>query len=250
MTVQDSSGDSITESFVLTVNNQGASHQGWSDVYAVGPSENIDGTNLSDLEVRIDWEQMAYLGTASAFTGYNVYRSDDSTSDITFDWNSALNSSSIATSSRSFTDTTLSNADAGKVFWYQVRPLIDGIPTGQGDDYRAIRVVVPPKNMVLIHRSIANRDTCDKIGRLGSISFSNYQNCDYIGPGNKITTDGKMDVSADYLVDRYEYGCPHLVSQCSTNGTGYRCQGITNAAATVDTSTDTFYDRATGVLLL
>lgn len=170
-----------------------STHGGWSEVFAVGNRVDTSNTSSGDKMIRLRWNTMT--PTSGVITGYNVYRSLDP---LTFDLNAPV-ATNIATSSRTFTDTATSN---GTAYYYMVRPIILGFPSRiLNPAAEVIRVVAPPDNMALVHRTMANLDACQKLGR--SVDILNHNRCASSGIGNLA---GFLDLGYDLLVDRYELG--------------------------------------------
>jgi hypothetical protein len=105
-----------------------------------------------------------------------------------------------------------------RIYWYKVVPRFDGedlvfyeTNLKYHSDLAQVRVTLPPPNMALVHRWMANRSQCNEIRRTPAID-KNYS-CDFTGlgsvpnkpPFNK--DDTKLDLRGDLLIDRYELGC-------------------------------------------
>ncbi len=167
--------------------------------------------------------QIAANATSVAITGWNIYRTDSingTTPVLTdFDTSSPINTSpvTLATTSYDATDTSvtpinnISNSDTGNVYWYIVAGILDNDVTNviiPASKISIIRMVVPPQNMVLIHRLSANIDICTKIN--STMDPNNFNRCAYRGPGDTYdagTGSNYYDFGKDLLVDRFEAGC-------------------------------------------
>ncbi|MBL6990459.1 MAG: hypothetical protein ISR65_11800 [Bacteriovoracaceae bacterium] len=132
--------------------------------------------------------------------------------------------------------------DEGKVFWYQVRPVLNDHITGTGEyKLSSLRVVVPPTNKALVHRWIVNQDICGRMQKEIQ-PFLHYQ-CDYIGPGNTETVDSTIyDLGYDIIVDRFESGCNY---DDSTVCGGFGCIGLNTPTLNAPEGS-IYYNRANG----
>lgn len=240
LTVQDSVGGVESISFVATVNNISVEHGGWSTVYAVGRKLNYAGTVLESAPTTtFTWPDFTYTN-ATAATSWNVYRSATGAAETDFNYTSPI----ATVTSRSFTDTSLTSADAGLSYWYQVRPVLDTITTGTSQtNYHSLRIVVPPDNMALVHRWAANIIMCGKIS--ATVDKDNNFRCAYTGPGNiDVAGTSYYDFLKSIVVDRFEFGCSYGdTSACA--GTGIGCLGVDTPNGSVTGSLGSlFYNRA------
>lgn len=234
VTVDDGTNTASTV-FQVTVTDASATHGGWSDVIAKGPVyEYLNGqvatlVSGKDLVVSFSWNAMTAYNTT--LSGYHVFRSDDGESG-TF---TQLTSTVLSSATTSYTDTSLTNSDVGKIFWYQVKPVAsNGMIMDTNVNYSKLRIIVPPKNMVLVHRRIANKEICGTIG--ATSDKSNHNRCTYYGPGNTVIAGSHYyDLGKDLIVDRYEAGCPYTFdtsNECTETGQG--CIGRYSTANSCD----------------
>lgn len=93
-------------------------------------------------------------------------------------------------------------------------PCVDGInvTTFEVEADKVIPVILPPKNMTLVHPWIANRVICSEMGYSmdnGSIQRSQGYVCDFYGMGYTLGTLGEKyyDFENYALIDRFELGC-------------------------------------------
>lgn len=240
LTLDDNVGAStVTSSFTLTVFDVSAFHQGWSNLSAVGATYNASG-KLTDPVVKLSWNDMqvyvaATLQTAGTYS-WQVFRSTTQT----MNYNSPL--ASVAAGTLTYTDTT---ASAGTTYYYEVRPVAPTnsltIPTSE--TFNKIRVVIPPDNMALVHRWIANQEVCTAISQ--TIDRNNNHRCLYSGVGHTdVSGTDYFDLGADLMVDIGENGCNFSQApNCSASG----CIGINDPTTLGHTATNglVFYDRTT-----
>ena len=167
--------------FTLTVSDTSALHNGWTEIYAVGPKEDRN-TYLEDLVVRIGWNAMTMLGTSSpTVSGYHVYRGEASAGPFT-----KLTSTALSSSTLTYTDTSLTNSNKGTLYYYKVVPVdsVNSLETATaGENYSVVRVVAPPSNMAFVSRRMVNKEICEKMGF--TADKSNYNRCVYGGPGDQ-----------------------------------------------------------------
>jgi hypothetical protein len=120
-------------------------------------------------------------------------------------------------------------------YYYKIKPVLSGLevePTPVNDS--VIQVYVPPQNMSLIHRWIANREACTTLLGLtystGVNRNSNYS-CSYAWGGSGATAFApnttrdktKWDLGYSLIVDRWQNGC-----KMKTYGAGAPAGGATN----------------------
>jgi hypothetical protein len=168
--------------------------------------------------------------------GYRIYRSDDNRQN----WNDVTDSSglihsgdydyyvrsnsAVSTEKMSFfTDYSVENlvvgasgAQKARVYWYKVVPVFKGkeldyTDSTQIDPHNEIKITLPPANMALIHRSMANRNLCSEMGK--TLDKDNHYRCDYNGLGSRPKSlpwrinETAYDFGSDFLMDRNELGC-------------------------------------------
>jgi hypothetical protein len=199
--------------------------------------------------VSIAWKNVSLNFGISSFTlqqdhssrgtrtyGYRVYRSDDNREnwiDITDssglihsgDYNYYVRSNSTMTTEKMsfFTDYSVDNllmensgVEKARVYWYRVVPVFKGkellyTDSSKIEPHNEIKVTLPPPNMALIHRSMANRNLCSEIGK--SLDKENNYQCEYNGLGSRPRSlpwrvgESVYDFGSDLLMDRSELGC-------------------------------------------
>jgi hypothetical protein len=105
------------------------------------------------------------------------------------------------------------NVDRARVYWYRVVPYLGGEPLVEPDGLNVIRVTLPPPNMALVHRMMANRLICNEMDKPIDKAKGKHYSCAYDGVGSKGLTepwqisDTVYDLGGDLLVDRFEMGC-------------------------------------------
>lgn len=212
--------------------NSGIIRIAWEDV------ELSDGTKLNDFITSLE----AGVAKKDRSFGYKVMRSKDnknSWEELTKDTfetqslnnsglvipksfgmrirsNEPLVSKNIVTfidySVKAF-DLTTQFTDRARTYYYKIIPVYNNIElTFENENHHIIRVILPPPNMALIHRSMANRTICTELGR--SMDLNYHYSCEYNGLGFSsrtipwTTESAFYDLGHDLLVDRYELGCP------------------------------------------
>ncbi len=117
-----------------------------------------------------------------------------------------------------FTDYSVINleksneVEQARVYWYKIVPVFNGSQMEVTNPQSAmLKVTLPPPNMALVHRWMANRAQCLELGLTPNPS-DNYS-CDFTGLGSVPKTapftpyQTKIDMKGDLLVDRFELGC-------------------------------------------
>lgn len=105
-----------------------------------------------------------------------------------------------------------------RVYWYKVVPSFNGeelVYYNNLDKFHAgyamVRVTLPPPNMALVHRWMANRSQCLEISKTPNLK-ENYS-CEFTGLGAVpqsppfMQNQTKLDLRGDLLIDRFELGC-------------------------------------------
>jgi hypothetical protein len=147
-----------------------ASHQGWIQARALGgrsvASQSADLVTSSAYvnngwntpSVTLGWNPMIIPN--ATVTSYNVYRSNFSGAE---NYSSPL-ATGISASTNSFTDTSV---NVSTDYYYVVRPVSGPTEFQTTDSDTEIKIMVPPVNMSLVHRWIANLS-----GQFFQVSFS------------------------------------------------------------------------------
>ena len=191
----------------------------------------IDTTGAGDwvayeapAEITLTWNQFTVSG-AGSIDQYNVYRRLPGDS---FDFDSPINRVTINGSSSTYTYKdngmySFNPPTPGTVYFYEVRPVVDGVVTATSLDPAdtEVRMVAPPKNMAFVHRWMVNKTMCTLMNKTPESQSDNYR-CEYTGPGD-MTSGGKFyyDIQQDFLVDRQEAGCAYsLAPTCNETSTG------------------------------
>ena len=210
--------------------NSGIVSLAWEDVNFDFPSD-----NSSFITPQVD---TASRNSTSRKNGYRIFRSDDnriSWTDITsgaylvhsrnFTYRARPNSASTTVRMAFFTDYTVQNLEAvessdhlkngteqARVYWYKIVPYFNGKTVSYTNPNAAVvRVTLPPPNMALVHRWMANRSQCLELGL--PVRIDKDYSCVFTGVGatqeNYPFNPGatKVDLKSDLLVDRYELGC-------------------------------------------
>lgn len=195
--------------------------QSWTKLTGDSTVQTADNTGLVHPSPYYEWKR-ANEGYKALGAGAN----DSTTSQAKFDVSGTHLIDAVV-----FTDYSVSASlptDAGKivekarVYYYKVIPVINGVEvklaaaaSGSIIPQNIIRVVLPPPNMSLVSRVIANRQTCLELGRNSSKDMSTFYSCQYDGIGSRTLTgpsilnspDFVFDVGNDFLIDRFELGC-------------------------------------------
>ncbi len=109
------------------------------------------------------------------------------------------------------------NVERARIYWYKVIPVFNGkelrFERTSSNPQHIIKVTLPPPNMGLIHRLMANRQTCMELGKSYSTEIEEFYTCTYNGIGAKglsspwVTGSTVYDFGGHVFMDRYEMGC-------------------------------------------
>jgi hypothetical protein len=105
--------------------------------------------------------------------------------------------------------------DRARIYWYRIEPYYNGKKVNLNNPKNAmVKVTLPPPNMALVHRWMANRAQCLEMGITEqNIKINEHYSCGFTGlgavPKTSPFTPGqtKLDIGGDLLVDRFELGC-------------------------------------------
>jgi len=211
----------------------------------------------------ITWENFTLSGTGS-ISGYWVYRR---VAGQDYDYDFPLNKVIVPLGSTTYTDNATNSWEPPApnfVYYYEVRPVVNTIPTKPVESYAQARVIAPKDNAVFTSRRIANKLMCAKL--LSVSDKTNNNRCPYVGPGDTPVDDvgltaaegsdcatngacdnpGYYDIGNDLIVDRFETGCPYSLGACST--TDGNCVSDLNPVGNITAVAGTiFYSRSTGI---
>jgi len=231
---------SISKTFTITATNKKSQHRDWNDIYAVGAKVLYDGTISSNPQVRLQWN--AFTAVNDTVAGYWVYRSTTSTGPFLI----PINATALPVGTRTYTDSSLTDIDAGVTYYYKVMAISssNGKVLNPVETYSTIKINIPFHNMALVHRRMVNLGACKAINSLSDPENNNR--CGYVGPGDNYSTF--FDIGSDHFVDRYEASCNYTVSTsaCTETG-GVGCIGSSIPTAFVTTSIPAiYYNRLNG----
>lgn len=109
------------------------------------------------------------------------------------------------------------NTERARVYWYKIVPVFNGkeirYERTDSNPQHIMKVVLPPPNMGLVHRLMANRQTCMELGKSYSTEIEDFYTCPYNGVGAKslntpwVVGSTVYDFGGNILMDRYEMGC-------------------------------------------
>jgi|GEM_PF-821943 len=109
------------------------------------------------------------------------------------------------------------DVERARVYYYKIVPLFNGTPLTWSNTENMLKVTLPPPNMALVHRKMANRTICNEMNKTVDLTPGKHYTCSYNGlgasglsfPWEVGTGSGKTvyDIGGDLLVDRFELGC-------------------------------------------
>ncbi len=207
--------------------------------------------------VTLVWRPFSQSGEGH-IEGYDVYRR--LTTSATTPTGIKINRKPISAETTSYEDNGKNSIFApvpSTVYYYEVKPIINNLPTGTLEKYSIVRITVPPDNMAFVHRWIANQRACEQLHSTQINSLDNFS-CPYIAPGEVIpplatTPPGIYDIGMDLLVDRFEAGCPYSLAPICTTGTrDNACIGLNdpNTAGVTAPLNSIYYNRSNGQCLI
>jgi len=234
--------------YVLSPGNLGGSiPSSFGDAFDGRPDSGLAASRNGIISIA--WKNVAldFAGTSfitnhdhaargSRVYGYRVYRSEDNREnweDVTDgsglihsgDYDYYIRSNSTVTTEKMnfFTDYSVANlitnssgVDKARVYWYKVVPVFNEKELLFNDEtsissHNEIKITLPPPNMALIHRSMANRSLCSELGK--TLEKDSSYRCDYNGLGARPKSlpwkigETAYDFGSDLLLDRAELGC-------------------------------------------
>ncbi len=212
---------------------------------SVGTSSSSDWKRyMGSGSVTLSWESFNLSGSG-LITGFNVYRRLKYSS-ISFDYKRPINKTPLASSATSYIDNPTNSFTPplqGAVYEYEVRPIINSIPTQTNEVYKRMRVIVPNVNQAFVHRDVVNKRICTMIAAT-DIDSSNHNRCTYTGFGSSVIGNlAYYDVGKDFIVDRFELGCNYSKSGCATSDGA--CIGIDAPAGAANMGA-LYYQRSNG----
>lgn len=218
------------------------------DVCYVSVETDGDGTGGPDFiafnapgSATITWENFTLSGTGS-ISGYWIYRR---VAGETYDYDFPINKTIIPLGTTTYTDNATNSWEPPApnfTYYYEVRPVINSIPTKPVENYAQARLIVPNDNNVFMSRRVANKLMCSKL--LSPSDKTNNNRCPYVGPGD--VAPGYYDIGNDLIVNRFETGCPYTIGACDT--TDGNCVSNLDPSGNITAAAGTiFYSRSTGI---
>lgn len=219
---------STSRTVAVSVYNFVATFNGWSTLKAEGVTA-YNGTQVArasdPANLTVGWNALMVTEGGTPTTAYTVRVFRKATSTYATLSGSSLDDTGVASSvtQASFSDANApfddsSSFAAGERFYLT----LGVVPTALGDlitptsaTDSAIEVVIPPDNMVLMHRWMANKEFCDATGQTASRT-ANYR-CSNNGLG-AILSGGNFyyDQQVHVFVDKFEAGCPFNLTEDGT----------------------------------
>ncbi|MEA9357699.1 fibronectin type III domain-containing protein [Bacteriovorax sp. PP10] len=180
--------------------------------------------------------------------GYKVYRSDDNQMtwvDLTknstqnkfqtipnsgllhpsnYSWQARNNKTAEVEKITFFTDysvkfsKSVEEVDRARIYFYKVVPIFDGkeldYSSAGNSNHHIIRVTLPPRNMALVHRMMANRTICLEMDKDIDTTAGSHYSCEFNGLGSSGLSfpwaqgSTVYDIGGDLMIDRFELSCP------------------------------------------
>ncbi len=203
------------------------------------------------------WKPFSNSGEGK-IEGYDVYRR--LTTSSTIPTGIKINRKPIDANTFSYEDNGINSIFApvpSTVYYYEIKPIINGLGTGTLEKFSIVRIISPPDNMAFVHRWIVNQRACQQLHSTQINSLDNFS-CPYMAPGEVIplvggTAPGIYDIGVDLLVDRFEAGCPYsLAPVCLTGTRDNACIGLNdpNTSHVTAPLNSIYYNRSNGQCLI
>lgn len=191
----------------------------------------------------IGWENFTISGTGS-ISGYWIYRR---VAGEEFDYDFPINKTIVSLGATNYIDNATNSWEPPApnfAYYYEVRPVVNSIPTKPVESYAEARLIAPNNNMTFMSRRIANKLMCAKL--FSPSDKTNENRCPYVGPGD--IAPGYYDVGEDLIVDRFEAGCAYTQGTCTTTDGNCVGDGIPGVSGFNPNNIDTtiYYSRANG----
>ena len=200
--------------------------------------EEVDFTHPDINSLYVNEQPAANIDRATRRWGYRVYRSHDNKltwQNVTdqsgvlfsmpYSYRKRANATPTNTRMAFFTDYSVKalsevhdatagrDIDRARVYYYKIVPVFDGKETNYvgNSKHNIVKVTLPPANVALVHRWMANRSHCLSMEK--SIDLADNYSCSYNGIGSTgksfpyRTGNTKYDQLGDLLIDRFELGC-------------------------------------------
>ncbi len=233
--------DALATNPLNQYSNSGIVKLGWKDVTFYSGTE-----QLNNFIGNPTYETPPSTKTLRKF-GYRVYRSDDNQMtwlDLTknsatkfqsvnnsgliypsdYTWRARTNKTPTVEKIAFFTDYSVKfsqsseEIDRARIYFYKIVPVFDGKELDYGSagnsTHHIIKVTLPPRNMALVHRQIANRTICLEMDKPINKSAGAHYSCSFNGLGASglslpwAVGNTVYDLGGDLLIDRFELSCP------------------------------------------
>jgi len=181
--------------------------------------------NTNDPRPSRKWGYKVYRSHDNKLTWQNVTDQSGVIYSMDYAYRKRANTDLINQRMAFFTDYTVSSLqeyhdpskgrdiDRARIYYYKIVPVFDGkeLSFPPNAQHNIVKVTLPPPNMALVHRWMANRSHCLSMDK--DVRISDDYSCEYNGIGSVgqafpyRTGSTKYDQSGDLLVDRFELGC-------------------------------------------
>lgn len=247
--------DDTISNGLFKFSNSGIVKISWQDVtFYNGKETLISLIELGEQGIESDSSKNKNLEKNDRTSGYKVYRSIDnrlSWVELTSEgykyqdkensgfilpkateWKPRVNAMSVNRNIASFIDYSVSAItpddnginETARIYWYKIVPFFNDVQLTSDNVDNIIKVVLPPSNMALVNRKIANKTFCNSIGMIWEDGKyvdnkpilkdeSSHYACYFNGVGSSglelpwIAGKTVYDIGGDMLVDRFGLGC-------------------------------------------
>ncbi|MBT5406584.1 MAG: hypothetical protein HOL23_03310, partial [Gammaproteobacteria bacterium] len=247
--------DDTISNGLFKFSNSGIVKISWQDVTFYNGKDTLTSLiELDELGVESESSKNKNIEKSERTSGYKVYRSIDNrlswvelTSEgykyqdkensgfilpKTTEWKPRVNATSVNRDIASFIDYSVSSIvpddngtnETARVYWYKIVPFFNDVQLISDNGDNIIKVILPPANMALVNRKIANKTFCNSIGMTWEDGEyidnkpilkdeSSHYACYFNGVGSSgldlpwIAGKTVYDIGGDMLVDRFGLGC-------------------------------------------
>lgn len=204
-----------TSTTVVNVYNFVASFGGWSNIKAIGNIYGYFAGLQSEPTLTLGWNSLVVTENGTPTTAYtvNVYRNSVNNF-VTLP--TEVNAAPVAFNTNEITLSGGASLNDGADLLPGVRAYytLAVVPTLLGEELQlntsadnVVEIVMPPDNMTLVHRWMANKEFCEATG--STADRNNNYRCINLGLGAVFDAGSYyFDQMNHVFVDKYENGCP------------------------------------------
>jgi hypothetical protein len=216
------------ESLGMAISKDGIISLAWEDVkMSFGEADSLFVTNQPAppaLRTGRTWGYKVFRSSDNMLTWREMTTVSGPIYSTSYSYRKRPNGSLVPTRMAFFTDYSVKalaeahdaalgrDVERARTYHYKIIPVFDGkaLTYSRSKDH-IVKITLPPPNMALVHRWMANRARCMEIDK-DPVIAENYS-CEYNGLGSHAKTipyrvgATNLDQGGDLLIDRFELGC-------------------------------------------